>query len=119
MSDGEVLDFSLNVAKAYFLRRTHGAGRRGSWTRTGTHDAPGAFNHCGPVRLDGDLWQGRGAVLKPAWSDDDPDAQTAAVQALVDTGMSVKDAMGAFKTGPPEKGYPAETISTQLPALIN
>ena len=45
--------------------------------------------------------------------------QIAAVQALVDTGMSVKEAMAAFKTGPPKQGPPTEPIHTQLPALVH
>ena len=59
-----------------------------------------------------------GAILKSAWAGDDPDAQIAAVQALVDAGLSVKEAMAAFKTGPPEQAPPTEPIHTRLPEAV-
>ena len=118
MSDSDVLDFSLNVASAYFSGDllepvAKAAGRElERMTRRTLLVTAALFGMTATFESDG------GAVLKPAWSDD-PDTQIAAVQALVDTGMGVKQAMAAFKTGPPEKGYTSETMHTQLPELIH
>ena len=118
MSDSDVLDFSLNVASAYFSGDllepvAKAAGRElERMTRQTLLKTAALFGMTATFESDG------GAVLKPAWSDD-PDTQIAAVQALVDTGMGVKEAMAAFKTGPPEKGYTSETMQTQLPELIH
>ena len=118
MSDSDVLDFSLNVTSAYFsgdllepVAKAAGLEMLRMTRRTLLVTAA-LFGMTATFEKDG------GAILKSAWSDD-PDTQIAAVQALVDTGMSVKQAMAAFKTGPPEKGYTAETIETQLPELVH
>ena len=119
MSDSDVLDFSLNVASAYFSGDllepvAKAAGRElERMTRRTLLVTAALFGMTATFEKDG------GAVLKPAWSDEDPDRQTDAVQALVDTGLSVKQAMAAFKTGPPEKGYTSETMHTQLPELVH
>ena len=118
MSDSDVLDFSLNVAHAYFSGDllepvAAAAGRElDRLTRQTLLVTAALFGMTATFGKDG------GAVLKSAWSDDDPDVQTAAVQALVDTGLSVKDAMAAFKTGPPEQAPPTEPIHTRLPEAV-
>ena len=116
MNDSDVLDFSLNVAHAYFSGAllepvATAAGRElERLTRRTLLTTAALFGMTATFDNDG------GAVLKPAWSDEDPDRQTSAVQALVDTGLSVKDAMSAFKTGPPEQGgEPTEPLQTRLP----
>ena len=55
MSDSDVLDFSLNVASAYFSGDLLEPVAKAAGARTGTHDAPDVVSHCGPVRHDGDL----------------------------------------------------------------
>ena len=118
MSDSDVLDFSLNVASAYFSGDllepvAQAAGRElERLTRQTLLKTAALFGWTATFDKDG------GAVLKDAWPEDDPDAQTAAIQALVDTGLSVKDAMAAFKTAPPERGStPPEPIHTRLPEV--
>ena len=119
MSDSDVLDFSLNVASAYFngdlLKPVaEAAGRElERMTRQGVLLTAALFGWTATFDKDGS------AVFMPLLPDEDPDAQTAAVQALVDTGKSVKEAMAAFKTGPPEKGCTVETIQTKLPELVH
>ena len=118
MNDSDVLDFSLNVASAYFsgdlLEPVAAAAGREleRMTRRTLLVTAALFGMTATFEKDG------GAILKSAWSDD-PDTQIAAVQALVDTGLGVKEAMAAFRTGPPEKGYPEETIQTKLPELVH
>ena len=119
MSDSDVLDFSLTMAHSYFsgdlLEPVVEAAQREleRLTRQTLLKTAALFGMTATFEKDG------GAILKSAWSEDDPDAQTAAIQALVDTGLSVKEAMAAFKTGPPEGGNaPIETIRTQLPEAV-
>ena len=118
MSDGDLVDFAFNVTHAYFSgallepiatavdRDLKLATRRAFLVTAALFGMTATFEKDGSV------------VLKDAWADD-PDRQTAAVQALVDTGLSVKDAMTAFKTGLPRKGdAPAEPIHTRLPEAV-
>ena len=115
MSDGDLVDFAFNVAHAYFsgdlLEPVAAAAGREleRMTRRTLLTTAACFGMTATFDAD------RGAVLKPAWSDEDQDRQTDAVQALVDTGLSVKEAMAAFKTGPPEEGQKTEPIYTRLP----
>ena len=116
MSDGDLVDFAFNVTHAYFsgallepiaaavdrdLKRVE---LRTFLTTAALFGMTATFEKDGLV------------ILKDAWSDDDPNRQTDAVQALVDIGLSVKDAMAAFKTGPPKEGRKTEPIETRLPA---
>ena len=116
MSDGDLVDFAFNVTHAYFsgdlLEPVAAAAGREleRLTRRTLLTTAALFGMTATFEKDG------GAVLKPAWSDEDPDRQTDAVQALVDTGLSVKQAMSAFKTGPPKEGLTPEQIYTRLPA---
>ena len=118
MSDGDVVDFALTVAEAYFSGEllepvTAAAGRELERLMRRTLLTTAAlFGMTATFDKDG------GAVLKSAWSDDDPDTQIAAVQALVDAGLSVKEAMAAFKTGPPKQAPPTEPIHTRLPEAV-
>ena len=119
LSDGDVLDFSLNVAKAYFsgdlLEPVAAAAGREleRMTRQTLLLTAALFGWTATFDKDGS------AVLKPVLPDEDPDAQTAAVQALVDTGKSVKEAMAAFRAGPPEKGCTVEMIQSQLSEMVH
>ena len=112
MSDSDVLDFSLNVASAYFSGDllepvAQAAGRElERLTRRTLLTTAALFGMTATFEKDG------GAVLKSAWKDQD--TQTAAIQALVDAGLSVAEAMASFKTGPPEQP-PPEPIHTRLP----
>ena len=107
MSDSDVLDFSLNLASAYFsgdlLEPIAEAVNRDltRLTRQTLLKTAALFGMTATFNE-----KDSGAVLKSAWKDQD--TQTAAIQALVDTGLSVKDAMAAFKTGPPEEGRKTE-----------
>ena len=112
-----LLDFSINVAHAYFTGAllepvAAAAGRElERMTRQTLLKTAALFGMTATFDKD------RGAVLKSAWKDQD--TQTAAVQALVDTGLSVKEAMASFKTGPPEQAPPTE-LHTRLPeAAVN
>ena len=119
MSDGDLVDFAFNVTKAYFTGEllepvAAAAGREiDRMTRRTLLTTAALFGMTATFDKD------RGAILKPAWSDDDPDTQTAAVQALVDTGMSVKQAMAAFKTGPPKQAHLPNTTHTHLPEFVH
>ena len=116
MSDSDVLDFSLTMAHAYFTGAllepvAAAAGRElERMTRQALLTTTALFGYTATFTADG------GAVVKWAWAD--ADTQTAAVQALVDTGMSVKEAMASFKTGPPEPRPPTEPIHTRLPEPV-
>ena len=119
MTDGDLVDFAFNVTKAYFTGDllepvAKAAGRElERMTRRTLLVTAALFGMTATFEKDG------GVVLKSAWADDDPDRQTDAVQALVDTGLSVKEAMAAFKTGPPERGStPTEPIRTRLPETV-
>ena len=48
MNDSDMLDFSLNVAHAYFNGALLGAGRTGSGARTGTHGEADVVNKLRP-----------------------------------------------------------------------
>ena len=116
MSDGDLVDFAFNVAHAYFSGDllepvAVAAGREiERLTRQTLLVTAALFGMTATFEKDG------GAVLKPAWSDD-PATQIAAVQALVDTGLSVKEAMSSFKTGPPEQA-PPDSFHTRLPEAV-
>ena len=118
MSDGDILDFALSVAHCYFsgslLEPVKEAAHRGMdlMVRRTLLVTASLFGMTGVFDKDG------GATLTPAWTGD-PATQSAAVQALVDTGMSVKEAMALFASGPPKQGHMAETIHTQLPEVVH
>ena len=115
MSDGDLVDFSLTLAHAYFsgdlLEPLSKAVDRDLElvTRRAFLITAALFGMTATFEKDGRV------ILTSAWSDD-PDHQTAAVQALVDVGLSVKEAMASFKTGPPKEGRKPEPIETRLPA---
>ena len=119
MSDGDLVDFAFNVTHAYFsgdlLEPVKESARRELYLMRRRTVLVTAAKFGMTAIFDKD---GCGATLTPAWTDD-PATQIAAVQALVDTGLSVADAMAEFASGPPEPGHIAETIRTQLPELVN
>ena len=114
-SDGDLLDFAMNAACAYFsgklMEPVEAAARRHLHVMRRRTVLVTAAKFGMTATFDAD---GCGATLTPAWSDD-PDTQITAVQALVDTGMSLKEAMAEFASGPPKQGHTAETIHTQFP----
>ena len=116
MSDSDVLDFSLNVAHAYFSGDllepvAKAAGRElERLTRRTLLVTAALFGMTAIFDEDGS-----GATLVDAWSDDDPNVHVAAVQALVDVGMSVKDAMAEFASGPPKQGFVEAPMHAQMP----
>ena len=115
MSHGDLLDFALHIAHDYFseeLLEPHKAEahrvkdlnmRRMVLVTAAIFGMTATFEK-------------EGMLLTPAWTDD-PNTHIAAVQKMVDTGMTVKRAMDAFSTGPPKHGYTAESIYTQLPKV--
>ena len=117
MSDGDLVDFAFNVAHAYFSgallepvaaaagRELDRLMRRTLLTTAAKFGCTATFTEDG------------GAFLTSAWTDD-PNTQIAAVQALVDTGMSVKEAMAEFASGPPKGVQTTEPIHTQLPESV-
>ena len=117
LGDGDVMDFAFRLACAYFSGELLEPCRQAALaelerlTRQTLLKTAALFGMTAIFDKDG------GAVLKSAWSDDDPDVQTAAVQALVDTGMSVKKAMASFKTGPQKEAQTTEPIYTRLPEI--
>ena len=117
-SDSDVMDFAMTAAYAYFsgalLEPVKEAARRELYLMRRRTVLVTAAKFGKTAIFDKD---GCGATLTPAWTDD-PATQIAAVQALVDTGLSVADAMAEFASGPPKPGHMAETIHTQLPALV-
>ena len=118
MSDGDLVDFALNMAHSYFagtLLESFKTTARFNleWvTRRTLLVTASLFGMTATFGKDG------GATLTPAWTGD-PETQIAAVQALVDTGMGVKEAMALFASGPPKQGHMAETIHTQLPEAVH
>ena len=118
LSDGDVLDFSLNVAKAYFsgelLEPVKAAAGREleRLTRRTLLVTAAKFGATATFTEDG------GADLTSAWADD-PATHIAAVQALVDTGMGIKEAMAEFSPGPPKQTPMPEPARAQLPALVH
>ena len=115
MSDGDLVDFAMTAAYAYFsgalLEPVKEAARRELFLMRRRTVLVTAAKFGMTAIFDQD---GCGATLTPAWTND-PATHIAAVQALVDTGLSVADAMAEFASGPPEPGHIAETIRTQLP----
>ena len=101
VGDGDVMDFALRVALSYFSGEllepvTAAAGRelerlmRRTLLRTVAYfDATATFTADGGANI---------TLLKGA----DADTRTAAVQALVDTGMSVKEAQSLLADSPPQ-----------------
>ena len=118
MSDSDVLDFSLTMAHAYFTGAllepvAAAAGRElERMTRQAWLQALAFFGWTASFTTDG-------VATLTEVGKDDQDAQIAAVQALVNEGLSVKDAMAAFKTGPPEKGQTVEMIQSQLSEMVH
>ena len=119
MTDGDMLDFAVTLSCSYFSGELLAPVKEAALKnmdlilRRTLLVTAALFGMTATFDKDG------GAILKPAWSDDDPDRQTSAVQALVDTGMGVKEAMAAFKTGPPKQGHMKENIKTQLPEVVH
>ena len=118
-SDSDVMDFAMTAAYAYFsgalLEPVKESARRELYLMRRRTVLVTAAKFGKTAIFDKD---GCGATLTPAWTDD-PATQIAAVQALVDTGLSVADAMAEFASGPPKPGHMAETIHTQLPELVH
>ena len=118
MSDGDMLDFAANLAGSYFsgillraFKDTADANmvlqtRRTLLVTAALFGFTAEFDKAG------------GAVLKSAWSKENPDVQTAAVQALLDVGLTLAQAMASFKTGPDEAAWTTEPIYTQLPEIV-
>ena len=118
-SDSDVLDFAMNAAFAYFsgalLETVKESARRELYLMRRRTVLVTAAKFGMTAIFDKD---GCGATLTPAWTDD-PATHIAAVQALVDTGLGVKEAMAEFSEGPPKQGRMEETIHTQLPELVH
>ena len=118
MREGDMVDFALTLAHSYFsgaLLESCEATQRSNlklqmrWAVLVTaafFDATATFTDDGAATI---------TPLKDA----DADTRLAAVQALVDTGMGVKQAMEAFSSGPPKHDHMAETIHTQLPEVVH
>ena len=121
LGDGDVMDFALRVACAYFSGELLEPCRQAALAdmdRIMRRTVLVIAACCGKTATfaaDGDI------ILTSAWSEDDPNTQTAAVQALVDTGMTVKDAMAQF-SGPQQdqmKMQEQEPIHARLPEPIH
>ena len=118
MSDADLLDFAVALANSYFagqlLRIFEDTAKANMelQTRRTLLITAALFGMTAIFDKDG------GAVLKSAWSKENPDTQTAAVQALVDVGLTVKQAMASFKTGPEEEAWTTEPIYTRLPEIV-
>lgn len=116
MTDGDLIDFSIALSCAYFsgalleqaqaaqVRNLELMMRRTMLVCCASFGATASFESDGAV------------VISPVGTDD-PDKLTAAIQALTDTGMRLKEAMALFTTGPPEKGGETESIRTRLPEV--
>ena len=121
MTDGDLVDFAFNVAHAYFSGALLEPCRQAALAdmdrllRRTVLVIAASFNRTATFAEDGDI------ILTPAWSDDDPDVQAAAVQALIDTGMTLKSAMSQFP-GPEQdqmQDQEQEPIHARLPAAIH
>ena len=116
MSDSDVLDFSLNVASAYFsgdllepLAKAADArmalqARRAVLVTAAFFGATAAFDKDGM------------SIMRIG---DDSDLITFAVQQLVDTGLTVKEAMRQLAKPPPAQCQMESDIRAELPALVN
>ena len=118
MNDGDVLDFSLSVANAYFsgqlLEPVAAAAGRELERLTRQTLLVTAAKFGVTAIFDAD----RGAVLKSVFPDDGPDLLTFAVQQLVDTGMTVAEAMQELEQPPPAQCHMESDIDTQLPEIV-
>ena len=100
MSDSDVLDFSLNVASAYFsgdlLEPVAAAAGREleRYITRAILTTLGAFGLTATVSEDGLF------TPKLARSPDNPEVQLDSVQRLVDTGLSVKEAVASIRELP-------------------
>ncbi len=117
MTDGDVIDFALTMAHSYFsgtLLESFKTTERVNLELVTRRTLLVTASLFGMTAT----FDKGGAILTPVWTDD-PNKQVAAVQALVDTGMGVKEAMALFASGPPKQGHMAEAIHTQLPEAVH
>ena len=118
MSDGDVLDFSLNVAKAYFSGQLLEPVKKAAQSGLGLMMRRTLLVTAAKFGCTATFTEDGGADLTPAWTDD-PATHIAAVQALVDTGMGIQEAMDEFPSGPPKQTPMPEPARAQLPALVH
>ena len=116
MSDSDVLDFSLNVASAYFSgdlleplakaadARMNLQARRAVLVTAAFFGATAAFDKDGM------------SIMRIG---DDSDLITFAVQQLVNAGFTVKEAMRQLEKPPPAQCQMESDIRAQLPALVH
>ena len=100
MSDGDMLDFALHMTFSYFsgelLKPVHIAAHRGleRYVTRAILTTLGAFGLTATVSEDGLF------TPKLARSPDNPEVQLDSVQRLVDTGLSVKEAVASIRELP-------------------
>ena len=118
MSDGDLVDFAFNVAHAYFSgvllepvaeaagRELERIARQALLVTAAKFGATATFTKDGR------------AVLKSVFPNDGPDLLTFAVQQLVDTNMSVAEAMQELDPPAPVTCQIESDVSTQLPEIV-
>ena len=116
MSDGDMMDFALSLANSYFdgqLLESFKATAKHNMemqTRRAVLVTAALFGATAAFDKDG---------MKVIRIGEDPDAITFAVQQLVNTGMSVKEAMRQLQPPAPARCHMESDIDTQLPALVH
>ena len=115
MSDGDMVDFALSLANSYFdgqllasFKATAKANmelqtRRAVLVTAALFGATAAFDEDGMIIM----------LLR-----DDPGLRTFAIQQLVDTGMTVKQAIQELKQPAPAQCHMESNIHTQLPEIV-
>ena len=117
MSDGDMMDFALSLANSYFSGqllesfKATALAHRELQTRRAVLVTAAIFGATATFDEEG------GMSLKAIFPKNGPDLITFAVQQLVDTGMSVADAMQRIEKPAPAQRDMAETIRRQLPEL--
>ena len=116
MSDSDVLDFSLSVASAYFSGDLLGPVKEAA-------DANMELQRRRAVLVTAAIFGASATFDKDGMSitriGNNPDLITAAVQALVDVGMTVAEAMRQLEPPPPAQCQMESDIRAELPALVN
>ena len=116
MSDGDLVDFAFNVAHAYFSGDLLEPVAKAA-------DARMALQARRAVLVTAAFFGATAAFDKDGMSimriGDDSDLITFAVQQLVDTGLTVKEAMRQLAKPPPAQCQMESDIRAELPALVH
>ena len=118
MSDGDLLDFSVSVAISYFngaLLEPVAAAAGRELERMARQTLLVTASKFGATAI---FTKDGGADLKSIFPDEGPDLLTFAIQQLVNTNMSVEQAMQELEPPAPVQCQIESDVSTQLPEIV-